>query len=56
MAKGPQMNTINKSQGNMATLAHSCPTSSPGYPNPTEAQENDFNFNLIKMTEDLKRK
>ena len=56
-AKGQDKNEINKSQGYMTTPKQSCPTiASLGYPNPTEAQENDFNFNLIKMTEDLKRK
>jgi hypothetical protein len=33
----------------MAPSEHSYPTSSPGYPNKTEAQENDHKSNLIKM-------
>ena len=55
MAKGPQKNTINKSQGNMAPSEHSYPTTpSPGYPNTTKTQENDLKSNLIKMIEAFK--
>jgi hypothetical protein len=52
MAKGPQKNKINKSQGNMMTLEHRKPTTaSPG----TEAQENDLKSNLIKDDRGLQK-
>ena len=39
----------------MTPSEHSYPTTaSPGYPNTTEAQENDLKSNLIKMTEAFK--
>jgi hypothetical protein len=40
IAKGPQKNTINKSQGNKIPSEYSYPSiASPGYPNITKAQE-----------------
>lgn len=39
----------------MTLSEHTCPpTASPGYPNTTQAQENDLKSNLIKMTEAFK--
>ena len=46
MDKCQQENTINKFLDNPTT-------SSPGYPNTAEAQENDLKSNLMKMIEDL---
>ena len=55
MFKGPQKNTINKSQGNIKPSKHSYPTTaSPGYPNKTKAQVNDLKSNHIKMIETFK--
>lgn len=50
MIEGQHKNTINKSQGNMAPSEHSYTTAtSPGYPNKTEAQENELKCNLTKL-------
>lgn len=55
MLKGQHKNTIKKSQGNMAPPEHSyTTTASPGYPNTTEAEENDVKANLIKIIETFK--
>ena len=55
MAKGPGKTTIYKSQGNVppSELSYAT-TASLGYPNTTEAQENDLKSNLIKMMEVFK--
>lgn len=52
--KGQHKNT-NKSQSNMALSEQSYSnTTSPGYPNINEAQENDLKSNLIKITDAFK--
>jgi hypothetical protein len=57
MAKVPQKNTINKSQGNMTPSEYSyLTTASTANPNTTKAQENDFKSSLIKMTGVFKEK
>jgi hypothetical protein len=55
MAKCPQKNIVNKSQGNVIPPKHSYPTAaSPEYPNAPETQESDLKPNLIKMIESFK--
>ena len=52
MAKGPQKNTINKSQDSLTTSEHSYPTTaSPGYSNKTKTQENSLKYKPVKMDE-----
>lgn len=56
MLKEQHKNTINKTQGNMTSTEPSCPaTTNPGYPNETEAQEEDFKFNLMKLIKAFKK-
>ena len=48
-------NTINKHPENMTLLKSSYPaTASPGYPNTTEAQEDDHKSNIINTLEAFK--
>jgi hypothetical protein len=55
MAKGHHKNTISKNQRNMAPSEPSySTTTSPGYSNIFETQENDIKFNLVKMIEAFK--
>jgi len=55
MAKGPRKKTINESQGNVTPPENSYSTTARlGYPNTTEAEENDLKSNLIKMIEAFK--
>jgi hypothetical protein len=50
MLKEQHKNTINKTQGNMTSTEPSCPaTTNPGYPNETEAKEENLKLNVIKM-------
>ena len=48
-AKGQHKNTINNSQGNMATP-------NPRYPNVAEAEQNDLKFNFMKTIDTFKEK
>ena len=55
MPKGQCKNTINRNQDNIAPPESSYPaTTNPGYPNETEAQEEDFKFNLMKLIKAFK--
>ena len=52
MPKGQYKNTVNKTQDSEAPPEPSYPvTTNPGYPNETEAQEEDLESNFIKMIE-----
>lgn len=51
MVKGQHQNTINKTQHNMAPPEPRYPpTARPVYPSRAQAQEDDLESNLIKMT------
>ena len=56
-AKGQHKNTINNSQGNMATPNPRYSTTvSSGYPNVAEAEQNDLKFNFMKTIDTFKEK
>jgi hypothetical protein len=54
MAKGPQKNTIDKSQGNRTPSAYYPTSGRPGYPNTSRAQEHDLKSNFIRKIEAFK--
>jgi hypothetical protein len=55
MAKGPQKNKINKSQGNMTPSEDSYHSVAiTRYSNTTKVGENDIKHNFIKMIESIK--
>lgn len=52
MSKSQYDKIINKSQGNVVSPDCRCPTTAGhGFPNRTKAQENDLQFNHIKIME-----
>ena len=55
MPEGWLKKTVNKIQVNMIPPKPSyLSTTNPGYPNETEAQEEDFKFNLMKLIKAFK--
>jgi hypothetical protein len=56
MPKGENKNTVNKTEGNMASPEPSHPAATyPGYPKKIEAQEENLKFSLIEMIEVCKK-